>query len=76
MKPQRVVSKSEAIRALRTMFGSTVRIAHIQRAGIEGVQVLRGDKVLLQTFDMADGVWRRLIRGTIHFWAREAKASV
>jgi hypothetical protein len=69
------VSKSECLRALRTMFGPTVRIAHIQRAGIDGVQVLRGDKVMLQTFDMADGVWRRLVRGTIHLWRHDATAA-
>jgi hypothetical protein len=73
VKTERRISKSEALRSLRTMFGSTVRIAHVDRAGVPGLQVLRGSRVLLQTFDTSDGVWRRLVRGTLALWREEAK---
>lgn len=75
MTPGRHVTKSEAQKALRQMFGPTCRLSVLHKAGLTGVRVLVGADVLFQTFDMAPDVWRRCIRGVLPVWWRETNAT-
>lgn len=70
----RQASKSEALSALRQMFGPTTRLQRIDRAGVTGVRVLIGSGVAFQTFDMAGDVWRRCVRAVMPLYLhREAR---
>ncbi len=61
----RNTTKSEATRALRLAFGPLARISNIDRAGVRGVRVVVGERVLFQTFDLTGDVFRAAVVATL-----------